>query len=311
MNMKNKYILVHGPTGVGKSATIEQIGATLPIEIVNCDVGQFYTPFSIGTAKPDWRSSTIAHHLFDVIDTPENFSVVKYRELITQKMSEIRNRGNVPVLVGGSGFYGKSLFFPPLQDSSDSNVSDKASWDKLYELDPERAKTLHKNDTYRIARACAIMQSTGNLPSKLTPHYDPLPGDCLVIFLTRNRDELYSRINSRTYQMLTEGWIEEVMKLRGTEWESFLERKKLIGYTDILQYLKVDIHDEDSKDRLIEIIQRRTRNYAKRQETFWKMFKRLLEPHFEKNASMIAEVNLSDTLQKDFVKKYLMQFLSQ
>ena len=309
--MNKKYILVHGPTGVGKSETIEQIAATLPIEIVNCDVGQFYTAFSIGTAKPDWRSSKTRHHLFDVIDTPENFSVVKYKELITEKMAEIESRANIPVLVGGSGFYGKSLFFPPLQSAHDVSCSEKSSWEKLYELDPERAKALHKNDTYRIARACAIIQSGGSLSSQLAPHYDPLPGDCLVIFLTRTREELYSRINSRTYQMLTEGWIEEVMKLRGTPWESFLERKKLIGYTDILQYLKADIHDESSKDRLIEIIQQRTRNYAKRQETFWKMFKRLLEPHFEKSNSMIAEVNLSDSLQKDLVKKYLMQFLSQ
>jgi tRNA dimethylallyltransferase len=216
--MKQRYILIHGPTGVGKSAAIDAIGKDLSIEVVNCDVGQFYRPFSIGTAKPDWRNAAIPHHLFDIIEEPYDFSVIEYRNLIKTKIEEILKRGNTPVLVGGSGFYGKSLFFPPVINEQveikDTSVQD-TTWELLYALDPERARSIHKNDGYRVQRALSIVRSTGKNASLYVPEFNPLPGDCLVLFLTRDREELYNRINKRTIEMFDTGWIQEVQKLKG------------------------------------------------------------------------------------------------
>jgi len=309
--MKQRYILIHGPTGVGKSATIDSIGESLSIEVVNCDVGQFYQALSIGTAKPDWQNAAVPHHLFDIIQQPQDFSVVEYRDLIKAKIEEIWQRGNTPVLVGGSGFYGKSLFFPPSVDGEEkeSCIQDNA-WELLHALDPVRAKNIHKNDGYRLGRALSILRSTGKSPSSYVPEFNPLPGDCLVLFLTRERQELYARINARTYEMFNEGWIQEVQKLKSTPWENFLERKKLIGYTDILGYIKEGhCDDDDALQQLITIIQQRTRNYAKRQETFWKTYRKALEPYFKESGSMVAQIDLSSDVQGVLVKDSLAQFL--
>jgi len=307
--MNKRFILIHGPTGVGKSSTIMQLGKTLPIEIVNCDVGQFYEPFGIGTAKPNWKQEAIPHHLFDVITKPEDFTVARYRRLILKTMEEILKRGNTPVLVGGSGFYGKSLFFPPCSESSDWDESQEGSWQELFKKDPQRATAIGKNDTYRIARALSILKTSDKKPSDCIPQFDPPPGKALVIFLSRERQELYERINVRTHEMFKEGWLEEVKSLIGTPWEKFLERKKLIGYTDILRYIKEASTSKEAYQIMIKAIQKKTRNYAKRQETFWRMFKKILAAEFKKTDSIIIQVNLTQDLHRKKIAKNLAQFI--
>jgi tRNA dimethylallyltransferase len=308
--MQNRFILVHGPTGVGKSDTITAIGKSTSIELVNCDVGQFYEPVAIGTAKPDWQNEPIPHHLFDLIKEPKNFTVTAYRTMITQTMKEIWGRGNTPVLVGGSGFYGKSLFFPPRGKETQWDGKNLGNWDDLSKLDPERAEKIHKNDTYRIGRALSMLQSTNDKPSEFDPQFEPLEGDCLVIFLTRDREQLYQRINERTVKMFDQGWVQETEKLIGTPWENFLERKKLIGYTDILQYLKETDKGEAARQKVITTIAQKTRHYAKRQGTFWRMFKKLLLPHFTNTESDIVEVNLTQDQKAIQVGNHLKKFLS-
>lgn len=306
--MVKKFIIIHGPTGVGKTDTINELAKTMPIEIVNCDVGQFYEPFTIGTAKPDWRNESVPHHLFDYITEPKNITVVEYRELIIKTMHEIWERKKVPVLVGGSGFYGKSLFFPPQQNSTSQSLSEndgiKATWQDLFKLDPERAKVIAHNDQYRIDRALAVMKQSGKKASEQAPLFNPIPGTGTIIFLIRDRDELYDRINARTRSMLKEGWSQEVAAIQGTEWEQFLGQKKLIGYTEILNFLKSNDATPEAFDQLVEIIAQKTRNYAKRQITFWKMFKKLLEKE-EKSTLKIVEINISETSVQDILKKEL------
>ena len=115
--MKKKLIkqpftlIIYGPTGVGKTDLALDLAQHIPIEIINMDMGQFYTPLSIGTAKPDWKNSPVPHHLFDIINEPRNFTVSEYRILFYKKVGEIIERGNLPVVVGGSGFYLHSLLF--------------------------------------------------------------------------------------------------------------------------------------------------------------------------------------------------------
>ena len=293
---------MQGPTGVGKSDTVTEIGNNLDIEIINCDMGQFYEPVAIGTAKPHWQKENIPHHLFDVITEPKNLTVAEYRKKILLKMEEIWERKKTPVLVGGSGFYGKSLFFPPQGIYSDgSSYNTLKTWDELFSVDPDRAQEIDKHDHYRIQRAFELL-SKGITPSTVKPVYKPPADDFLLIFLSREREELYTRINTRTEKMLQEGWIEETKKLMGTKWEPFLEQKKLIGYPEIFEYLR----GNDSFEYMQKTIQKKTRHYAKRQMTFWRMFKRCMQEEGQENK--LCEINLSDQTGKAILKEKLKTF---
>jgi len=280
--LKQKYIiLIFGPTGVGKSGFAERLAEHVPSQLVNCDIGQFYTPFSIGTAKPDWKASIVTQHLFDVIDEPRHFDVCQYRKLLLETVEKIWEQHQLPILVGGSGFYLKSLFFPPVSHDTIKKMRTEqpdttcSLWEKLYQIDPQRALEVDKHDLYRIKRALDIWEKTGKKPSECLPVYD-FPTNFLFLFLTRERKELYKRINERVFQMLHEGWIEEVEALMGTRWQDFLEQKKLIGYDIIIDYIKRG-KKESEQEEMIKTIQKKTRNYAKRQITFFKSFKKQLE----------------------------------
>jgi len=274
MNTRS-IIIICGPTGVGKSDLAELLAQQISGEIVNMDLGQFYTPLSIGTAKPDWRNTTIRHHLFDILDTPTNFTVVQYRERLLATCNELWARNVQPIVVGGSLFYLKSLFFPPMTDNSEilSPSLITYTWEDLNAIDPERAAALHKNDTYRINRALEIWHHKGVKPSLNQPKLD-VSCDVKLLFITRNRDELYARIDKRVIMMLQAGWLDEVRPLANTAWETFLHDKKLIGYNELLTYLEPTT--EHDFDATIRIIQQRSRHYAKRQETFWRGFQKKL-----------------------------------
>jgi tRNA dimethylallyltransferase len=237
-------------------------------------MGQLYKPLTIGTAKPDWRASDTPHHLFDILAKPELFSVASYREKLQQLLQALWDKQKIPLIIGGSSYYVMALFWPPIYPDlgRPSAENDEKVWERLYEIDPERAQEIDPADTYRIARALAIWKSSGIKPSAYKPVYDPI-ADYYIIWIMRDREELYRRINERVVAMLNAGWIEEVTALHGTEWEPFLRKKKIIGYVEILEYLEEKI----SYDRMVSLIQKRTRNYAKRQITFWRMLKEKLE----------------------------------
>lgn len=267
--MRRCMIIIFGPTGVGKTDFGEHLAAQLPAEIVNADLGQFYTPLSIGTAKPNWQASPIPQHLFDIINEPHEMTVARYRDHVLQTLDGIWERNKIPVIIGGSGFYIKSLFFPPQASSIKSNQDyfiEGDGWKQLYAIDPERALKIHPHDMYRIKRALAIYHATGKKPSAYQPIYQPLGSFCFV-YVTRQRSDLYSRIDQRVRLMLDEGWIDEVERLKDTAWETFLKKKKLIGYDDILEYLEGE-KKERQLDTLVNGIAQKTRNYAKRQITF-------------------------------------------
>lgn len=262
---------------MGKTRFAELLAAQLPSEIINADMGQLYTPLTIGTAKPDWRNSPIPQHLFDVINEPRLITVTEYRDRVITSLEAIWARKNIPILVGGSGFYLQSLFFPPEATSTMSDAQEKMAeknfapepdrWAQLYEIDPQRALRIHPHDIYRINRALTIYFATGRKPSEQEPRYKPLASYCFVS-LTRDRKQLYDAIDTRARHMLHEGWIQETQRLMGTEWQEFLINKKIIGYDDIIHYLQQSAHSEVEFDELIQIIAKKTRNYAKRQITF-------------------------------------------
>lgn len=114
MHLNRTMIIISGPTAAGKSDFALELAEKIPSEIINMDMGQMYAALSIGTAKPDWQSSSIVHHLFDSIDSPRNYTVVEYRKNVLEILEGIWAKKKLPIVVGGSGFYLKSLFFPPI-----------------------------------------------------------------------------------------------------------------------------------------------------------------------------------------------------
>ena len=313
MSDHHKYIIIIvGPTAAGKTDFSLNLAQHMRAQIINMDMGQCYTPLTIGTAKPDWRSMKAPHHLFDLIDEPRNITVVQYRAACVNVMQQIWARGNMPILVGGSGFYLQSLFFPPFQEENAIKIEphlDAATlWETLNAIDPHRARLIHPNDTYRLQRALYIWHSTGKKPSEYMPIYNP-PSSYDVYCLTRDRHELYQRIDARVLAMMHEGWIDEAKGLLGTPWEDFLRSKKIIGYPDIFDYLSGDLsrrlstpsglasygrlESQESMQAMIHAIQQKTRNYAKRQMTFWrKLEKDLKNQHqfYEENKLQNSEI---------------------
>lgn len=294
-------LIIYGPTGVGKTDVAFSIARDVPIEIVNMDVGQFYTPLSIGTAKPDWKNSSVPHHLFDIVDNPAHCTIAEYRTLLYQKVNEIIARGNLPVLVGGSGFYLRSLLFPPsaaiahcdISTLYDSNVD---LWQELYRIDPKRASQIDKADHYRLQRALGIWHSTGNLPSSYVSRYEP-EVDFVLMFLERDREELKQRIDQRVLEMIQQGWIAETKSLIGTPWQEFINNKNIIGYPEIFDYLSSDSKDKSLFDAMVETIRTQTKQYAKRQFTFWRKLEREIKQetgYTGTNIGCLETVNLTN-----------------
>lgn len=285
------FLVITGPTGVGKTEIVLQLAERIPCEIINADSGQCYEPLTIGTAKPDWRHEKVPHHLFDIIDKPANISVAEFRKLLLDTIAAVISRGKLPIVVGGSVFYVNTLFFPlheTVGPVTEEEGDPEVLWERLHEIDPERAKKIHKNDRYRIQRALAIWQKTGKAPSLFAPEYQP-PASFLCVVLTRDRDELYERIDERVLTMIDQGWLEEVEKLKSTPWEAFLKKKKIIGYDDILNYLDT-AQSANEKAHLIATIQKKTRNYAKRQLIFLKKFEKKIIEEISKENDVFADL---------------------
>lgn len=279
--MKKYIIVISGATATGKSDFAIQLAKQVGGEIINADIGSWYTPLTIGTAKPNWHAETIPHHLFDIFDQPEQFNVIRFRKMVIDLAQEIWLRGNVPIVVGGSAFYIKALWYQnhdllvtkdhKSEVEYDLNFTDRLTsdlWDQLWQIDSVRAGKIHRNDRYRIVRALSIYKITGQQPSSCEPKFDPI-APMIGIICTRDRQELYNRIDHRVLIMLQSGWIEEVRSLLGSPWEQFLLEKKIIGYDDIIRYLRSD-QSTDEYEQLVKIVQQKTRNYAKRQVTFLK-----------------------------------------
>lgn len=316
--MHRFFIIVSGPTAVGKTSFIDDLIKQLPFDcaLINGDMGQMYTPLSIGTAKPDYQAHSVPHYLFDLIDKPESFTVDHYRALVIEAMEMIWKQNKIPIIIGGSGFYLKSLFFapysPPIIAKMPIDIEQKTN-EELYVLlisiDPLRANAIDPNDRYRIVRALEIWYTTGVKPSSVQPIYESL-APCFLLFLEREVVELDERIYERTRQMVFQGWIEEVISLSKI-WKDFLLEKKIIGYPEIIKY----IHSKDSdREKLIAAIGLKTRQYAKKQRIFFQLLKKqLLEA--SQNGQYLLEIattnlTLSDhTLYLNDTVKKLTQFM--
>lgn len=305
---KKFVIIISGPTATGKSDVTLQLAQELQnhVEIVNADIGSFYTHLTIGTAKPDWQASTIPHHFFDVIDGTHSWTAPQFREQLNVLINEIWQRGNIPLIVGGSAFYVQAFFYKnhtltmPSANLVASLEEQPAEdlWTQLNEIDPDRAEKIDSHDHYRLVRALAIWHTQGQKPSDFQQIFNPI-APFYFISLTRDRDQLYEMIDQRVGIMMDAGWLDEVRPLLDdAQWTDFLLKKKMIGYDLLAQYL-LGYQSEQSLDEIITLICQRTRNYAKRQITFLKKLvinikkDQLHYQNIEIQSSSIEECNLT------------------
>lgn len=288
-----RAIVIAGPTASGKSDFSLSLAKGCNGEIINADSVQMYTPVSVGTAKPDWRNEPIPHHLFDLIDTPTRYDVVRYRDDIERLVGEMQQREVTPILVGGSLFYIKSLIYPPHNLPKTGEMPPHllslpvgALYDHLKTIDGERAAQIMPTDSYRVQRAVQIWYEHGVKPSTLRPVYKPLL-PLHIFFLCPPLETLYERINLRTQIMINEqGWLDEARRVYNDPvWRQFIAQRKFIGYPELFAWI-ADGEPAGDLPRVIELIAQKTRHYAKRQRCFWRSFLEQIER--DRNAGLPA-----------------------
>ncbi|MHB0937991.1 MAG: tRNA (adenosine(37)-N6)-dimethylallyltransferase MiaA [Armatimonadota bacterium] len=282
--MTMPILVIVGPTGSGKTDTAVLAALALGGEIVTADSMQVYRGMDIGTAKPTPAEQRgVPHHLIDVVNPDEEFSVAEYVALADRVIAGIAERGHVPIVSGGTGFYVNALIdrweFPPqpadfalreqLKDIADRE-GPEALLERLRAVDPVSAARLHPNDVKRVIRALEVYQLTGRPLSSFEykPGEGARPGPyrALMYGLTLPREMLNERLEKRVYAQLEAGLLEEVRRLYESGCGPELPAMKGITYRQLVGYLRGD-YDFDTA---VELMVRDNRRYAKRQYTWFK-----------------------------------------
>ncbi len=277
-----RIIVVAGPTAVGKTKYAIEVAKAVGGEVISCDSMQLYKYMDIGSAKPTAEElAQVPHHLVDVIDPAEAFSVAKYQEMAKAAIEDIFARGKVPVIAGGTGLYLNSILYdmdfsntkedPELRKQLEKEAEElgaEALHKKLAELDLEASKRIHPNNIKKVVRAIEAAVSGETIKDFKNCNTRCKDFDRILIGLNRDRQELYDRINSRVDLLVEQGLFEEVEGLlaRGlTEGDISM---KGIGYKEIIGYF----NGEYSKEEAIDLIKKNTRHLAKRQITWFKRY---------------------------------------
>ena len=277
---KPKIIVICGPTGIGKTAVGIALAAKLGGEIISADSMQIYRYMDIGTAKPTVEEqSRVRHHMIDIVDPDEDFDAVRFAQMAREKVTQMHQKGVLPVVVGGTGLYIKAL----LQGLFQSNpvdpeirerlkqeaveIGSSALHDRLKQIDPDTAERLHPNDAYRIIRALETIESTGQSISALHQEHGfaDQPFNGLKIGLQMDRQKLYDRIDLRVDMMITAGLLDEVKELLGMGYTADLKSMQSIGY----RHMAAFIDGRLDWDECVRTLKRDTRRFAKRQFTWF------------------------------------------
>lgn len=274
-------IIILGATATGKTNLAISLAKKLNTEIINADSMYVYKYFDIGTAKPSKEElSQVKHYLVDFLEPHIDYSVASFREDVKDIIEKNFNNNKIPIIVGGTGFYIESLIKPFTYGSAEKNLAlrqkllaeqekygNEYLYEKLKELDYDTSLKLHKNDTKRVIRAIEIFMTSGSKKSEIVNDTQIIFKSPLIIGLNIDRNVLYNRINSRVDNMINNGLIEEVKKLYNLGYSpDNCNAMKGIGYKEIVSYL----NNECTLEEAIEKIKQHTRNYAKRQITWFK-----------------------------------------
>ena len=262
-------VAVVGPTCSGKSSLAIEIAKFLDAEIINFDPYQCYEELQIGVAKPTIEELNIVkHHLFSFVPLDTDFTIFDFQKKFRETVKTLQNLNKNIVLVGGSGLYLRSAIYDyefseiKIVDTNKyNNFSNEELYIKLKEVDPESANKIHQNNRKRVIRALEIFDETGKTKSSLELEQEHKPiYDITFIGLNPDRELLYNNINKRVDIMFEMGLEKEVNDLFN-KYDKSLKSLQAIGYKEFIQ---------TSSEEVKELIKKNTRNYAKRQMTFFK-----------------------------------------
>lgn len=277
---KPKLICIAGPTASGKTSLSIALAKQLNTEIISSDSMQLYRGMDIGTAKPDMTEQDgVVHHMFDVAQPGEDFSVARYQQMADACAQDILSRGKVPIVCGGTGLYLDALIEGSTFSGDETDLAAREKYNRiaaeqgahaLHEMlravDPVSAERIHENNVKRVVRALEVYEQTGmtinewNARNKRPePKYDAV----LLALCPSDRELLYDRINKRVDQMAQMGLVEETKRL----WETGClvgTAGQAIGYKELIPYLE----GKASLEECLETLKRASRNYAKRQLTW-------------------------------------------
>ncbi|AAC07124.1 tRNA (adenosine(37)-N6)-dimethylallyltransferase MiaA [Aquifex aeolicus] len=267
-----KILVIGGPTAIGKSDLACCVAQKLNGEIISADSMAVYKFMDIGTAKPLECMKKVPHHLIDVVEPGGYFDAKIFEEMAKEKIEEIKRKGKVPIVVGGTYLYIQALLYgideTPKPDWNLRNklyeIARKKGNDYLYEklkaIDPKYAKKIHKNDLRRIVRALEVFINTGK-PFSSFHSWNKPKMDFVGIYLKRSPESLYKRIENRVYDMVKDGLLEEVKKLLEMGYENFLTSGQAIDYKEFVPCAK----GEKSLEECIKEAIKNTKKQAKRQ----------------------------------------------
>lgn len=267
--------VICGPTGSGKTKASLEVASFLHAPIINADAFQIYKEMNVGTAKISENHPLYAnHYLLDIVTPDSAFSVKQYQDIFRKTIEELRNKYSDIVVIGGTGLYIKASLFDfdfesntnEENDDLDSKTNEEL-WTILSNLDPKSLDNLHPNNRKRVIRAIRIAKyHTFNKSTSIEKQsHEMIYKDVRILFINPPREELYNHINSRVEEMFSKGLVDEVRGLL-KKYQLSLTASQAIGYKEIIAYLKNELSLEEAK----ELIKKRTRNYAKRQVTYFK-----------------------------------------
>ena len=301
---KKKLVILTGPTAVGKTKLSIELARKIGGEIISADSMQVYKYMDIGSAKirPE-EMEEIPHFMVDELEPSEEFNVVVFQQKTKQYMEEIYQRGHIPILVGGTGFYIQAVLYDINFSEDDDNhqireeletlAKEKGAeylHEELRKIDPVSADAIHANNVKRVIRALEYYRLTGQ---KISEHNEEQrkkesPYDFSYFVLNDHRELLYERIDKRVDEMIKEGLVEEVRQLKNMGYDRSYVSMQGLGYKEILSFLEGEISLEEA----VYILKRDTRHFAKRQITWFKREKEVIwvnKPEFEYNNEKILD----------------------
>jgi len=285
-------LVLLGPTATGKSQLAVEIAKQISGEIISADSMQVYRGMDIGTAKPTLSErQNIPHHLIDILNPDQAWTVSDFVKETQRLTREIMNQGRVPMIVGGTGLYlrawleGFSFPLAPPNPELRTRLEKEPPATlhaQLSEVDPVAANKIHIHDKKRIVRALEVYAFTGKRMSDLQSKTPSTDFEQKLIGLNLPREALYQRINERVGQMIAKGLIEEVRGLLAKGFSKTLPSLQALGYKEVIEYLD----GKWTKEQMTEELKKRTRNFARRQMTWFKRFKSVV--WFESQVDMAA-----------------------
>jgi len=280
--MKQPLLILTGPTAVGKTALSISLAKAVNGEIISADSMQVYRGMDIGSAKiKKEEMDGVPHFLIDELEPDEEFHVVKFQELAKKYMKEIWERGHIPILTGGTGFYIQAVLYDIDFTENESDPSYREKLEKiareegaevlhrqLREVDPISADEIHENNIKRVIRALEFYKETGMPISKHNEmeRKKESPYQSAYFVLNDNRAHLYEKIDKRVDQMMKEGLLEEVKRLKERGFSRDMVSMQGLGYKEMMDYLD----GKCSLEEAVYILKRDTRHFAKRQITWFK-----------------------------------------